>query len=419
MHICLGAGGSAEPLLSHRGHHNRRTMPGALPPISPRQTLSSPRTSPRMLPRTRAKHSDLLGGSGLSIASGFGHPAPPAGNPRDGVQPAEVLTASGVFTLPQRIQTDSRYRRYHFDQSTQHPDYPLPLHYDVILPGVSGVDSRPDHLHYRYVDFMCAPPSSWHMKLLEPDDGLGLDVVQLCRFFQDADPWTRLDAYPMYVIVKDLLHKQLAGTLRVSDREGSRLRNALAAAEKREEAVAEVLQECQAKVARFEQADGVDKRVKELERQLSISESKNRMLLMKLASTKIVSDNRAESPANQHVSQSWEMAVLAGMIEEGVDDGRFEQSLLMLPSDKLEAVMKQMLTTASHIMPDKMGSLTQALPGVSSAQEAGIDMLCKSCGGSGVSAHSGSPLKFATEIRHAANTPAEMAAMGASPAEIR
>ena len=107
----------------------------------------------------------------------------------------------------------------------------------------------------------------------------------------------------------------------------------LAAADKREEALVGALQARQAQVAHLEKAArDRDRRFIELERRLSIAGS----------------SNKAELPANKQVSKAWEVAVLSGMIGEGVDDGRFDQSLTLLPPDKLEAVVRQTLTTASR-----------------------------------------------------------------------
>jgi len=149
----------------------------------------------------------------------------------------------------------------------------------------------------------------------------------------------------------------------------------LAAADKREEALVGALQARQAQVAHLEKAArDRDRRFIELERRLSIAGS----------------SNKAELPANKQVSKAWEVAVLSGMIGEGVDDGRFDQSLTLLPPDKLEAVVRQTLTTASRIMPDKMANLTQVPPELTvrsaqkpGPQEPGHDTMCKWCGGSG------------------------------------
>ena len=85
----------------------------------------------------------------------------------------------------------------------------------------------------------------------------------------------------------------------------------LAAADKREEALVGALQARQAQVAHLEKAArDRDRRFIELERRLSIAGS----------------SNKAELPANKQVSKAWEVAVLSGMIGEGVDDGRFDRS---------------------------------------------------------------------------------------------
>eukprot|EP01046_Picozoa_sp_COSAG06_P048963 COSAG06_NODE_7428_length_2508_cov_12.536322_3_plen_587_part_01 len=117
-----------------------------------------------------------------------------------------------------------RLRRFFFNELTHGVKPTLPLHYDVLMPSRQAKDSEHDHLRYRYVDFVCSPTTAWHGMLDGVDEHDAVDVAQLMSFFQVAEPRTRIDAYPMYVLLRDILGRQLNGTLQLKHKEAERLR---------------------------------------------------------------------------------------------------------------------------------------------------------------------------------------------------
>ena len=135
---------------------------------------------------------------------------PPLASPRDGPRTSSARKHKSQHGSPKPPSV--RLRRFFFDDLTHGVSPTLPLHYDVILPSSKPKDSAHDHLRYRYVDFVCPTRTAWHGMLDGKDDTDAADAQQLMEFFRVAEPRTRIDAYPMYVLLRDILHRQLNGT---------------------------------------------------------------------------------------------------------------------------------------------------------------------------------------------------------------
>lgn len=150
-----------------------------------------------------------------------GRPEPPLASPQDG--PRSARNPSGHRDRGPLRET-IRLRRFFFDDITRGVEPTLPLHYDVLMPSRRAKESALDHLRYRYVDFVCPTATAWHGMLDGPDEQDPVDTQQLMEFFSKAEPRTRIDAYPMYLLMRDLLHRQLNGKMQLQHKEAETLR---------------------------------------------------------------------------------------------------------------------------------------------------------------------------------------------------
>ena len=181
---------------------------GALPPISPRLPAHPEQPEP--------EHAAIVS------------PSAPGGAPAD----------SPRRRSRRRKGDGPRVRRYYFHELTRTVKPSLPLHYDILLDDAKAKDHDTDVLRYRYVDFVCPPATAWRELLAggdEQDEEDAVDMARLSQFLNEAEPRTRIDAYPMYVLLRDLLRRQLNGTLRLRHGEAER-------AQAQNEALAEELE---------------------------------------------------------------------------------------------------------------------------------------------------------------------------------
>jgi hypothetical protein len=79
----------------------------------------------------------------------------------------------------------------------------------VIQRGAPAGPRLSDAIHCRYVDYLAAPDHSAVSTGLVDDITREADVDDLTDFLDTCRPLTRLDAYPIYVLQKDLLRKLL------------------------------------------------------------------------------------------------------------------------------------------------------------------------------------------------------------------
>ena len=119
-------------------------------------------------------------------------------------------------------------RRYFFEGTPGPAGRALPSahHYDVFLDGDEGTEGTEihDHMTCRYVDFLTQPVAQ------NLRHGKSVDISELRSFLMYSRPRTRLDAYPLWVLAKDLLRSLLTEKLDWANKEAEQLRVELAAA---------------------------------------------------------------------------------------------------------------------------------------------------------------------------------------------
>ena len=111
--------------------------------------------------------------------------------------------------------------------------YPVISHYDVLMEMDERIDSTLDHLRYRYVDFLTLADAHG---VINRDTNTA-DIGELSRWLDAARPRTRLDAYPLFVLAKQILRSMLSGELKLANGANAELQAQLAAQRAREEAM--------------------------------------------------------------------------------------------------------------------------------------------------------------------------------------
>ena len=101
------------------------------------------------------------------------------------------------------------------------------LHFDVLLDPADKIDHSTDHLRYRYVDFLTLPGAQSVLDL----DSNSADIEDIRSWLDGARPQTRIEAYPLFVVAKELLHHLLQGGVTFNNRLADQLRAELEAAE--------------------------------------------------------------------------------------------------------------------------------------------------------------------------------------------
>lgn len=91
---------------------------------------------------------------------------------------------------------------------------PAAHHYDVLLEDGDGTEgpNLQDEIQCRYIDFLAASAGSEMGGLSWTNPSLD-DVMKVANFLDTCAPRTRLDGYPLYVILKDVLRRLLRGQI--------------------------------------------------------------------------------------------------------------------------------------------------------------------------------------------------------------
>ena len=157
---------------------------------------------------------------------------------RTGPSLRPVATNSSGRTSP--MPAPGTTRRYYFPgisatpidpqhPAVQHQSRVQSHHFDVRLPKLTteGADSSyEDHLEFRYVDFLGQhPPTLAEIGVLTQDDEL--DVGEIAHFLNAAEPRTRLEAYPMWIMGKEIIRLLLLSKVGLRDRDLENLRKLL------------------------------------------------------------------------------------------------------------------------------------------------------------------------------------------------
>ena len=179
------------------------------------------------------------GGSGGGVGNATIHRASPTlrGPSLEPLPRPDSVASELAKSLERNPRT---IRRYYFSPNgldKRSERLPAARHYDVVLEEGDGTEgpNLVDEIHCRYVDFL---------KLTE-DASLGevsaaiTDVTQIARFLDRCRPRTRLDGYPLYVILKDILRRMLDDKISSATRAEARLRAEVASLQASLEAAAE------------------------------------------------------------------------------------------------------------------------------------------------------------------------------------
>ena len=164
-----------------------------------------------------------------------------SGGPR--LRPVSVTGGRRQRNAPAK---PGRTRRYYFPgispspnlqgEVVQHSSRVESRHFDVKLPASStteGTDgSFEDHLEFRYVDFLeTSAPTLNDIGVLTKDGEA--DVGEIAHFLNSADPRTRLDAFPMWVLAKQIIRLLLQMRVGLRDKEMEALRKLMQDAQDR------------------------------------------------------------------------------------------------------------------------------------------------------------------------------------------
>ena len=290
-------------------------------------------------------------------------PGPPLASPLNGPHsarnPSNHVGQELRRKLPQPPTEPSsvRVRRFFFEQLTHSVKPTLPLHYDVLLPSLRAKDSAYDHLRYRYVDFVCPTTTAWH-GMLDTHDSMGtVDAQKLMEFFQVAEPRTRIDAYPMYVLLRDILHRQLNGTLKLINKEAEALRDENKQLKQQLQDHAERIANLQQQVSVLgeqlraaelvrEQKERAEAALKQAEQKLAELTTDKFKQLMKFGEQSARLKDELEHERETHQGE-WTSADLAAMLSEaleqrGPDDRTLEQAFSLLGEENSKKVYLRM-----------------------------------------------------------------------------
>ena len=177
------------------------------------------------------------------------------------------------------------------------------LHFDVLLDPKDKIDHSTDHLRYRYVDFLTLPGAQG---VLDRKSN-SADIEDIRSWLDGARPQTRIEAYPLFVVAKELLHHLLKGGVTFNNRLVDQLRAELEAAE--------------AKMAELREMYGADEAV--LEAAIAaLTEAINTLegelsLLKETSKAELAELNAALQAARQELADAQEQkAALALQVEE-------------------------------------------------------------------------------------------------------
>ena len=331
-------------------------MEGLLPPLrspSGGEGASTPRPSPPLATQRAATE---------------GWQSPPLASPRTARNPSRHVEPGS----PRKPSV--RLRRFFFDQLAYGVKPTLPLYYDVLMPSHRVKDSAHDHLRYRYVDFICPTTTAWHGLLEKLDDGKdAIDVQQLTAFFSLAEPRTRIDAYPMYVLLRDILQRQLNGTLKLRNKEAEALRG-------ENEQLKRGLQESAHRIAELEQqlsASGEELHKAELVRQhkesaeaaleraettlKELTANKFRLTAFRAKAANLthkLEECQQEQAAHEQADAEWTFVDLEAMLSEalehrGPDDQTLERAFLLLGEENCQKLHLRLMRAHQTVFTPK------------------------------------------------------------------
>ena len=105
------------------------------------------------------------------------------------------------------------------------------LYFDVLVDPVDKIDQSTDHLRYRYVDFLTLPGATG---VIDKDTN-SADVEDIRKWLHQVRPRSRIEAYPQFVVCKEVLHRLLDGDVTFTNQLADQLRSEVEVAEKRME----------------------------------------------------------------------------------------------------------------------------------------------------------------------------------------
>ena len=119
-------------------------------------------------------------------------------------------------------------RRYFFSANgldKHSKKLPAAHHYDVMLEDGDGTEgpNLQDEIQCRYIDFLAAAAGGDIAGLSWTNPRLN-DVMKVAEFLDHCAPRTRLDGYPLYIILKDVLRRLLRGQIEATSQAEAELR---------------------------------------------------------------------------------------------------------------------------------------------------------------------------------------------------
>jgi len=92
-------------------------------------------------------------------------------------------------------------------------------HFDVIMAGHDNCEKLDDYLRFYYTDFLDAPPAQSPLEASATE----VDVKKLADWIGHVHPRTRMDAYPLLMVAKDVLGRIMEGSLMFINKDMERL----------------------------------------------------------------------------------------------------------------------------------------------------------------------------------------------------
>lgn len=137
------------------------------------------------------------------------------------------------------------------------------LHFDVLLDPADKIDQSTDHLRYRYVDFLTLPGATG---VIDKDSN-SADIEDIRKWLDHVRPRSRIEAYPHFVICKEVLHHLLNGGISFTNRLADQLRTEIEAAERKMEQLRDTYASGEAVLE--QEIAKVTERIAELQEQLA------------------------------------------------------------------------------------------------------------------------------------------------------
>ncbi len=94
-----------------------------------------------------------------------------------------------------------------------------PKHYDVLVDDDDGLEYSGDHVRYRYIDFLTSRPLADGAAAAQTFES----VQAVAKWLDTSHPYTRLDAYPLFILAKDVIRRLLRHELHSHDNEKMRI----------------------------------------------------------------------------------------------------------------------------------------------------------------------------------------------------